>query len=890
MKRFLFIYFLLFVSSDFLVAQPEIVSSKIDSLSAIANYVEALLLVDDELQKTTNDIENSLLLNKKAQLLILQGKLTEAGTLLKGLSSSNTYINAITLSNAGFLNLNRGRLDLALEDLQAALVQFQVSENSNGKEAANCLANIASVYLATGKNNQAEEYENIALQIRHKLFGEFSEEVAASYNNLGLIYLSTNPDKALEYYEKALDTYQKLHGNDHPKIAIANTNMGICYNKLELYGDAVNSFESAKQTWEKIYPGGHPNLAIVLRNLGSTYTKLKNEKAAIGYFEKAQDIYLKAYGTKHPDIASTYIEIGNLALRNSKYDEGLIAFQRGLIANSPTFNDSNLENNPPAKAYYNATVQVYLLSSKAKALESKYLGKTLKLQELKLALTCIYLCDSLIDDIRHHSSDEDDKLALGEISNEVYEDGVRIAYTISENQLNPKSFREKAFYFAEKSKSAILQESIADTQAKSFSGIPNSLLEQERTIKSNIAQYTQKLSQKPSPDEEKILRKLIFNSNNEYNSFVKKLETDFPNYYNLKFSKTAYSVADIQQVLDDRSAIISYFLAEKSKYLYVFIITKDKFSITGNALPEDFSRTLKGFSNSLLYNDFTTYKKTGNALSGRIFPKLNAQIKELIIIPTGKLGTLPFEALPEKKIKCQDFSGITYLIERYSISYEFSTSLLLQKSKTKTTQTNPSIFLCAPVTFPEKDNLNELPGTEKEISNIALLFNGNSKSIKYAEANESIIKSNSITNYDYLHFATHGIVDEANPESSKIFLNTTSTDDGNLYAGEIYNLTLNANLAVLSACQTGLGKISQSEGVIGLSRALIYAGAKNIIVSFWSVADASTAELMTDFYTYLLKSKSMHFNTALQQAKVKMIKENKYSTPYYWAPFILIGK
>ena len=94
---------------------------------------------------------------------------------------------------------------------------------------------------------------------------------------------------------------------------------------------------------------------------------------------------------------------------------------------------------------------------------------------------------------------------------------------------------------------------------------------------------------------------------------------------------------------------------------------------------------------------------------------------------------------------------------------------------------------------------------------------------------------------------------------------------------------------MLSACQTGLGKFSKGEGVIGLSRALVYAGARNIIVSFWSVADESTTQLMTDFYKILLQNKNQNFREALQQAKVKMIEEGKYAAPYYWAPFILIG-
>jgi CHAT domain-containing protein len=170
------------------------------------------------------------------------------------------------------------------------------------------------------------------------------------------------------------------------------------------------------------------------------------------------------------------------------------------------------------------------------------------------------------------------------------------------------------------------------------------------------------------------------------------------------------------------------------------------------------------------------------------------------------------------------------------------------------------------------------------------LFPGASKEILlYGDANETRIKSNDINKYNYLHFATHGIVDETDPELSRIFLNENSGDDGHLFAGEIYNLNLNAELAVLSACQTGLGKYSKGEGVIGLSRALVYAGAKNLVVSFWSVADESTAQLMTDFYSELLKNPGKGFSYALQQSKIKMIGSKEFSDPYYWAPFVLIG-
>jgi CHAT domain-containing protein len=218
---------------------------------------------------------------------------------------------------------------------------------------------------------------------------------------------------------------------------------------------------------------------------------------------------------------------------------------------------------------------------------------------------------------------------------------------------------------------------------------------------------------------------------------------------------------------------------------------------------------------------------------------------------------------------------------------------MIQKAKNKTAAPNRSIFLCAPVTFPEKENLVELPGTESEVNEIAQLFassNYTAATNLRTQANEAVVKNNNIKNYNLLHFATHGVVDENNPELSRIYLQPSSdSEDGNLFSGEIYNLQLNADLVTLSACQTGLGKISKGEGVIGLSRALVYAGAKNIIVSFWSVADQSTAKLMTDFYKELLSNKSTGYSESLRKAKLNLIQSDQYAAPFYWAPFILIG-
>ncbi len=866
------------------------VFSRIDSLQSDAKYEDAKILINQITAATTYPKTKVLLANKTAEILITQGKLNDAEAVLNKIQSyGDLFLEAVTQTNLGSLYLNKARSDLALDYLQQALNKFQDSGNHNTREAAQCLADLSLVYWSVGKLNQAEENGLIALQIRQSLFGESSEAVAASDNDLGLVYSSANVDKALAYYEKALSIYEKMHGKDHPKIAIASNNIGAMYRQLELYGDAVNNFETALTIWKKVYPNGHPNQASALVNLGRTYIKMGDRKAALGYFEKALEVYRKSYGTKHPDISSVLNLIGSLKAEDNQYDEALSSFQDAIISNSPSFDQKNIAQNPRANEFYNGKVLLYSLRLKAQALESRHYGKTLKLEDLKWALSCLFICDSLIDNIRHHSSDENDKIELGESANEVYEDGVRIAQAMSEMTLHNKYYREVAFYFAEKSKSAVLQESIAEAEAKSFAGIPSELIEQEKNIKSTISFLVQKLSQKPAAEEEKYLRESLFTTNREYNDFIKKLEVDYPNYFNLKFNQSSPTIPDLQKLLDQKTAILSYFIADKGKRIYQFIITKDHFRINNLTLPGQFNKYAKGLTNSLLFSDVKVYQESASALSDILIPSLPSSITNLVIIPSGRLGTLPFEVLFYKKNKSADYQSMPFLVKRFSIGYAFSAGLLAQRSKSSTSS-SLSIFLCAPIKFPDKDNLDELPGTETEVNTIANLFKDNTRSIaKFSDANEDLIKSGALSKFSYLHFATHGIVNETSPELSRIFLQAGKQDDGNLFAGEIYNLNLNAELAVLSACQTGLGKFSKGEGVIGLSRALVYAGARNIIVSFWSVADESTSLLMTDFYKIMLQNKNSNFRETLQHAKLNMIKGGKYSAPYYWAPFILIG-
>lgn len=820
--------------------------------------------------------------------LIRSGKFVEAEAALKKINGDEALIK----SHYGLLYMAQTRYDLAIENLQTAIDLFEKDNNATSLEAAEALVHLGNIYRSMGKYTQAEEQLNHALLIREEKLPANHELIAAIYNDLGLVYIELDRDKSIEYYEKALETYRKLHGEDDPKIAIGNTNLGIVYAKEKLYGDAINYFETALKIWEKVYSKPHANKALVLMNLGNTYSYMGNKKAALEYYEKSLTMYEAALGKKHPEVAYALTLIGNEKVGQKKFDEGLELYQQALSANIPNFNESNASVTPPIKEFYNGTQLLYSLSYKAQALEKKYFGETLKHADLLLALTTLQACDSLIDLLRQGATNESDKIALGVIANAVYGDGVRIAYTLSDVSFRDrKLYRELSFYFAEKSKSAVLQEAISDTNAKSFANIPGDLLEEEKNLKAAIALIAQKLAQKPEPEEEKYLRETIFSLNRAYQDFTKRLENQYPEYFNLKYNSAAPSIAQLQHALGEKTALISYFIDETNSRLYTFVLSKKRFSIETKALMPEYDKYITGLRNSLFFQEINTFKISAQELYKLLIPeKIPGYVDDLVIVPTGRMGVLPFETLLSKVSRDEDFKTLPYLLHTYSIRYEFSAGLALQKKQES--KAISSALFCAPVTFPDKDGLSDLPGTESEVNTIASLFkqkNITSSVYLNSKANETNIKSESLKDFSLVHFATHGVVDENSPELSRIFLQTeTGAEDGNLFAGEIYNLQFNANLVALSACQTGLGKISKGEGVIGLSRALVYAGARNIIVSFWSVADQSTAQLMTDFYKQLLENPSVNYSRDLRKAKLSLLKGN-YSAPYYWAPFILIG-
>ena len=337
-----------------------------------------------------------------------------------------------------------------------------------------------------------------------------------------------------------------------------------------------------------------------------------------------------------------------------------------------------------------------------------------------------------------------------------------------------------------------------------------------------------------------------------------------------------------------------------------------------------------GFSTATPATDTAGFARASHALYKVALAPAASMIgtRRLVVVADGALNFVPFEALVTTD-RGGDYSSLDYLIKTNKVSYAPSASVTAAVRDQKRAP-GRNILLVADPVFSANDPrsqsgsaasraevtrglgfdsavkdvngpatqaliLPRLSGTRLEAEQIGRLAKAAGEQGDLwldLGANEDALKTRDIQNYRVVHIATHGVLDAMRPQFSGLVLSLVGNkndDDGYLRTSEIFNLKLGAPLVMLSACESGLGKVKRGEGVTGLSRAFMYAGATTVGVTLWSVADKPTAELMTDFYQRLL-GPNPSASEAIREAQLAMISGKKYSAPFYWAPFVLVGE
>ncbi len=483
----------------------------------------------------------------------------------------------------------------------------------------------------------------------------------------------------------------------------------------------------------------------------------------------------------------------------------------------------------------------------------------------------------------------------------------------------------EALAVSEKARARGLLDLLAKERVDLRRGISPQLKQRETETSERIAKLARRLSStvassSPDPEVQQLAHQLD-QAEDEELQVNATIVQQRPAYAALLPQRTL-GLEEIQDKLDADSALLEYFLGDDTSYL--FVVTREGLTshalaprATLAALVEEVRTGMarepgKG-AHQLAEDSYKLYVALLRPAAGELAGK-----SHLIVAPDGPLYALSFEALLTRPPPAAGAPRreLAYLIRDRSVSYAPSASVLAVLLATRRDnsggagggaagkafvgfgdpQVPPAAFAAtrggaAPPPQNSPAAMPALPGARDEVNRIAQLFPGDAMVFTGAEATEQEVKTNPmIGSARYLHFAVHGSLDENEPESSGLRLAAAHpsdpADSGLLQVREVFDLDLRANLVVLSACQTGVGQQVSGEGIIGMTRAFLYAGAQSVVVSLWQVDDQSTAKLMVSFYRNLQQTGDRA--AALQRAKLDLL-DSDYSPPYYWAPFVLVG-
>ena len=367
-----------------------------------------------------------------------------------------------------------------------------------------------------------------------------------------------------------------------------------------------------------------------------------------------------------------------------------------------------------------------------------------------------------------------------------------------------------------------------------------------------------------------------------------------------------------EQIVEEGTILLEYLLGDDRSYLLSLTSQAAKLSVlpSRGKIERSLRAYLKVISEVSIGERslFIASKRVGREIIPPEIISGLSDFKAIIVIPDGILNYLPFET-----IRIHDGTREKYLIESYAISYCPSASTLRMLSGgRKKREWKKTILVMGGAKYRDYHGPNpassdmrlgsegnphlaqqrefvELPFSEKEATDVGGLFpKKEAQVITGRSVSEEIVKELPLWEFRILHFSCHGYLDEANPLRTALVLTPgpSQEEDGFLCMEEIYKLKLDAEMVVLSACQTGKGFLEKEEGVMSLARPFFIAGARSVIASLWPINDKSTAGLMKEFYRSILKGRS--FNEALRCAKLKMIR-SAWAHPFYWSAFILQG-
>lgn len=849
-----------------------------------------------------------------------------------------------TLENIANIYYRKGDYDKSIDYYFQSIA---ISEEIGNKDLTlTALTNLSPTYWAKKDFNKAieiskqaeklaeelgdEEFDAVVLANRSNIYGDrgdYAEElkeqerclaifqkigslphIAITYQNIGAEQLAMgNYGKAQEAFQRSLDTAEQV--DDKPLMGVVLSDISEIHLLLGSYDDALDYAQRSLKVLKEV--GEQRPIADSLETVGEIYASTGNYNAALKIFKEE---FRLGEEIKDPiKLAASQYQIGVTYAKLGDYDQALTNYKSALALWSAAeiklwmgkcylmIGSAEFHKKELAKADddFNKSIALLKETGSQDELWRAIYNKSLVNRErgnLTEAVTSMKEAVDVLDRVRSEVLLPEQKWMFLEDRLDVYEDLIGLL-------INSKNIAD-AFDYAERSKARAFLDLLSETRIDPHRNLTTDEYEEKRQLQAEMMNLNQSINEEY--ENEKVnqaaiheLQKERNRLDDQYVSLMLKIRRENPRYAGLQYPQPL-KLADAQALIDKDTVLMEYFVGKKGSFC--FAITRDDAKAFTLPAEHELNEKVRLINGAIQEQDvvwettsgmYRQYATTARSLYRKLLEPAGVALlgkRKIIVAPDGMLSYLPFESLltAGNDFRRIDFSKLSYLALNYEIQYVPSISVLAAIDQNRTSDDGNRKALIAfadPQSQPQP-----LPYAKAEVKEISKLFpKGSTTLLIGKDATEANAKQMDLQDYRIVHFACHGLIDEDHPQFSSLILNGGGEEDGYLTMREVFDLKLNADLVVLSACKSGLGQRIRGEGVTGLSRSFFAAGASSVLVSLWNVSDRSTSDFMTSFYREMETGK-LNEAAALKAARRKMILSQKYSHPYYWSPFILIGK
>jgi CHAT domain-containing protein/Tfp pilus assembly protein PilF len=839
------------------------------------------------------------------------------------------FHEAEVLDLAGDAHYYRGELAPALARLDEALTGRRTARDRVGE--GRTLENLAVVHARAGDVDRAVGLRRDALAVWREL--RLRSEEAATLGNLA-VSLAENGD-----LQGAVDQLQEVlpirrAAGDRAGEAATLTNLAVVHQMLGDRPRALEQHLRALALWREL--GDRRGEGTVLNSIGHLHAQEDRLAHAVDVLGQALAVR-REIGDRRGEaytlvnLAAAYAEQGETARAAEHFQQGLervrqVGDLRGemgtLVAYAHFQSGNGAAESALAMGAEALALAGRLQSRPGEAMAHYERARAQRAAgRLEEARGEVARALEILESLRGQVRDADLRAAFSSSLREIYELHVDVLMRLHER--DPGAGKDaEALAVAERARARSLLELLAESRHAVREGVDPVLREREaralRRLQSRLERRIRLLAGPHAPDQVEALTREIESLRVEHEQARREIRARSPRYAELTQPETA-SLSAIQGALDADTRLLEVFLAEPRSYLWVV----GPAGFRSQALPG--RAEIEGLARAL-YAEWSRRPERPAAVPdaavslGRLLLgplQGEAPGSRLVVISDGALQYLPLGALPDPR------TGRPLILDREIVGAPSASTLVLLRAPAPGRKAAPRLVavLADPV-FDEADArvrraassdgavapdrgraeeeggfagpLARLPFTRREARAIAALAPAGSSwvALDFA-ANRAAATSPRLAEYRFVHFATHGFLDGAHPERSGLVLSlvdeTGAPRDGFLTASEVFNLKLAADLVVLSACRTGLGRDVKGEGLVGLTRGFMYAGAPRVLASLWRVDDAATSSLMTAFYRALLGPDPRTPAAALRAAQTTVARDRRWASPYYWAAFQLQG-